>query len=206
MTSASSEQKINGLEKLLKLTTTVSTTNMHMFNAESKLHKYTSIEEIIEEFYVTRMKLYQVRKDSLITDMNKLLVKLSNRARYILDTLSGTIDLRKKTNKQVQELLEGMKYHSIDGDFKYLIKMPMDSVTEEHVANILKEKADTESELAVLMNTSTSQMWLKELELFEKEYEMYKKKRELIQMGSSVTKQDKKPKLKIVKKIIKDNK
>jgi DNA topoisomerase-2 len=206
MTSTSSEHKINGLEKLLKLTTTVSTTNMHMFNAESKLHKYTSIEEIIEEFYITRMKLYQVRKDSLITDMNKLLVKLSNRARYILDTLSGTIDLRKKTNKQVQELLEGMKYHSIDGDFKYLIKMPMDSVTEEHVANILKEKADTEAELAVLMNTTTSQMWLKELELFEKEYEMYKKKREVIQMGSSVTKQDKKPKLKIVKKLIKDNK
>ena len=56
------------------------------------------------------------------------------------------------------------------------------------------------------MNTSTSQMWLKELDLFEKEYENYKKKRELIQMGSSVTKQDKKPKLKIVKKMIKDNK
>ena len=111
-----------------------------MFNAESKLHKYTSIEEIIEEFYVTRMKLYEVRKDALITDMNKLLVKLSNRARYILDTLSGTIDLRKKTNKQVQELLEGMKYATIDGEFKYLIKMPMDSVTEEHVANILKER------------------------------------------------------------------
>jgi DNA gyrase/topoisomerase IV subunit B len=197
---------VNGLEKILKLTTTISTTNMHMFNAESKLHKYTSIEEIIEEFYVTRMKLYEVRKDALITDMNKLLVKLSNRARYILDMLSGTIDLRKKTNKQVQELLEGMKYATIDGEFKYLIKMPMDSVTEEHVANILKEKADTEAELAVLMNTSTSQMWLKELDLFEKEYENYKKKRELIQMGSSVTKQDKKPKLKIVKKMIKDNK
>lgn len=203
---SSDEHKINGLEKLLKLTTTVSTTNMHMFNADSKLHKYTSIEEIIEEFYITRMKLYQIRKDSLITDMNKLLVKLSNRARYILDMLSGTIDLRKKTNKQVQELLEGMKYDTVDGDFKYLIKMPMDSVTEEHVANILKEKADTEAELAILMNTSTNQMWLKELDLFEKEYESYKKKRELIQSGSSVTKQDKKPKLKIVKKMIKDNK
>lgn len=196
---------VNGLEKTLKLTTTISTTNMHMFNAESKLHKYTSIEEIIEEFYVTRMKLYEVRKDALITDMNKILVKLSNRSRYILDTLSGMIDLRKKTNKQVQELLEGMKYATIDGDFKYLVKMPMDSVTEEHVANILKEKADTEAELATLMNTSTSQMWLKELDLFEKEYEIYKKKRELIQTGSSTTKQDKKPKSKIVKKMMKDN-
>lgn len=196
-------EPINGLEKMLKLTTTVSTTNMHMFNAESKLHKYTSIQEIIEEFYVTRMKVYQIRKDALIADMNKLLVKLSNRARYILDVLSGIIDLRKKTNQQVQDLMEGNKYDRIDGDFKYLIKMPMDSVTEENVANILKEKAETESELAILIQTTTSQMWLKELDLFEKEYDTYKKKREKIQMCSQMTtkqKQDKKPKLKIVKK------
>jgi len=183
-----SSDSINGLEKLLKLTTTVSTTNMHMFNAESKLHKYNSIEEIIEDFYMTRLQLYQVRKDALIKDMNKLLIKLTNRAKYILDVLAGTIDLRKKTNQQVQELLEGLKYDKIEGDFKYLIKMPMDSVTEEHVAHILKEKADTEVELDILMKTTTGQMWLKELDVFEKEYNVYKAKREHIQSASTVSK------------------
>jgi DNA topoisomerase-2 len=191
--SCSSSESINGLEKLLKLTTTVSTTNMHMFNAESKLHKYNSIDEIIEDFYMTRLQLYQVRKDALIKDMNKLLVKLSNRARYILDVLAGTIDLRKKTNQQVQDLLEGMKYDKVEGDFKYLIKMPMDSVTEEHVAHILKEKADTEIELDILMKTTTGQMWLKELDVFEKEYSTYKAKREKLQTGmASSVKQTKK--------------
>jgi DNA topoisomerase-2 len=197
LVAISSSDSINGVEKLLKLTTTVSTTNMHMFNAESKLHKYNSIEEIIEEFYMTRLQLYQVRKDALIKDMQKLLVKLSNRARYILDVLAGTIDLRKKTNQQVQDLLEGLSYDRIDGDFKYLIKMPMDSVTEEHVAHILKEKADTEIELDILIGTTTGQMWLKELDVFEREYDMYKKKRNQIQSGSTLT--TKAPK-KVVKK------
>lgn len=192
-------EPINGLEKLLKLTTTVSTTNMHMFNADLKLHKYNNIEAIIDEFYVTRIKLYQMRKDAHIVDMRKLLVKLSNRARYILDVLSGKVDLRKKTNQQVQELLEGFNYDKIDGDYKYLIKMPMDSVTEEHIAYILKEKADTEIELDILMKTTTNQMWLKELEVFEKEYDVYKKKRENIQMVSSTKKGDSKSK-KIMKK------
>jgi DNA topoisomerase-2 len=186
--ASSSSDSINGLEKLLKLTTTVSTTNMHMFNAESRLHKYNSIEEIIEEFYMTRLGLYQVRKDALIKDMRQLLIKLSNRARYILDVLAGTIDLRKKTNQQVQELLEGLKYDRVEGEFKYLIKMPMDSVTEEHVAHILKEKADTEVELDVLIGTTTGQMWLRELEIFEKEYETYKRKREQIQTGTGGSK------------------
>jgi DNA topoisomerase-2 len=187
---------INGLEKLLKLTTTVSTTNMHMFNAESKLHKYTTIEEIIDDFYMTRLKLYQVRKDAMISEMRKLLSKLSNRARYILDVLSGAVDLRKKTNQQVVELLTGMKYDVLEGDFKYLIKMPMDSVTEEHVARILKEKSDTELELETLIATTVNQMWLKELDMFEKEYDSYKKKREQIQAGSPVSNTKKIMKLK----------
>ena len=188
LVAINSSDSINGLEKLLKLTTTVSTTNMHMFNAESKLHKYNSIEEIIEEFYMTRLELYQVRKDALIKDMQKLLVKLSNRARYIMDVLAGTVDLRKKTNQQVQELLEGLKYDKVESDFKYLIKMPMDSVTEEHVAHILKEKADTEIQLDILIGTTTGQMWLKELDVFEKEYNTYKTKREHIQSATIISK------------------
>jgi DNA topoisomerase-2 len=197
LVAINSSDSINGLEKLLKLTTTVSTTNMHMFNAESKLHKYNTIEEIIEEFYMTRLQLYQVRKDALIKDMQKLLVKLSNRARYILDVLADTIDLRKKTNQQVQDLLEGMKYDKVEGDFKYLIKMPMDSVTEEHVAHILKEKVDTEVELDLLMKTTTGQMWLKELDVFEKEYDVYKVKHVKLQNGSVATT---KPTKKVIKK------
>lgn len=187
LSSTSACDSINSLEKLLKLTTTVSTTNMHMFNAESKLHKYTTIEEIIDDFYTTRLKLYQVRKDAMISEMRKLLSKLSNRARYILDVLSGAVDLRKKTNQQVVELLTSMKYDVLEGDFKYLIKMPMDSVTEEHVARILKEKSDTEVELETLIATTVNQMWLKELDMFEKEYDSYKKKREQIQAGSPVS-------------------
>ena len=199
-TNATACDSINSLEKLLKLTTTVSTTNMHMFNAESKLHKYTTIEEIIDDFYMTRLKLYQVRKDAMISEMRKLLSKLSNRARYILDVLSGAVDLRKKTNQQVVELLTSMKYDVLDGDFKYLIKMPMDSVTEEHVARILKEKSDTELELEILIATTVNQMWLKELDMFEKEYDSYKKKREQIQAGSQSS-SDKKTKAKTIMKV-----
>ena len=158
------------IEGLLKLTTTVSTTNMHLFDAECRLHKYVTIEEIIDDFFVTRMKTYQKRKEALICAMEQLLVRLSNRARYILETLSGDVDLRKKTGKQVFELLSGRGFVELEGDYSYLIKMPMDSVTEENVAKILKEKADTENELAVLKATTLEQIWMKELDVFEAKY------------------------------------
>ena len=165
------------IDTLLKLTTTVSTTNMHLFDADCKLHKYLSISEIIDDFFVTRLKTFQLRKDAQIAAMRALLVKLSNRARYILDVLNSVVDLRKKTNQQVVEMLEGFKYDMLDGDYKYLIKMPMDSVTEEHVAKIVKEKADTDKELEILVGTTVEQMWLKELDIFERDYQAFLAKR-----------------------------
>jgi hypothetical protein len=100
--------------------------------------------------------------------------------------LDGSIDLRRKSATQVMEMLEAMSFDKIDGDFKYLVKMPMDSVTNENVANILKEKETTESELAALIATTLEKMWLNELDVFDKEYDVYKKSREALLQGSTV--------------------
>jgi hypothetical protein len=87
-------------------------------------------------------------------------------------------------------------FDKIDGDFKYLIKMPMDSVTEENVNNINKEKSDAEKELLVLKNTTIYQMWLKELDDLEIHYLQFKKKREELQINThkNIKKTKSKPK------------
>ena len=188
----------NGVEKLLKLSTTVSTTNMHMFNSECKLHKYASPEEIIDDFYGVRIGIYHKRKAYLIAEMEKKLVRLSNRAKYIQETLAGTVDLRRKKSDQVTELLTEKQYATIDGDFKYLIKMPMDSVTEENVTNIMKEKDTTETELDTLKKTTVEKMWLGELNTLEKEYTKYKTKREKIQIGEGTKTKSQAAKKKVV--------
>jgi len=179
---------VNGIEKLLKLTTTVSNTNMHMFNSEFKLHKYATTEEIIDDFYTVRLGVYRKRKAFQVVEMEKRLVNLSNRARYIQETLSSKIDLRRKTATQVTELLTTMGFAKIDDDYKYLIKMPMDSVTNEKVEIIMKEKEQTELELNVLKSTPLESIWLRELEHLEKEYDKYKTKREQIQSGANMKK------------------
>jgi DNA topoisomerase-2 len=130
------------------------------------------------------MDLYKKRKAYLVEAMEKKLVKLSNRARYIQETLKGTVDLRRKKADEVTGLLTGLGFDLLDGDYKYLIKMPMDSVTEENVASIMKEKTDTEAELEALKAKTLEQMWLEELDALEKQYDLYKKKRIQIQEGS----------------------
>jgi DNA topoisomerase-2 len=173
-----------------------------MFNAECKLHKYESVAEIIDEFYVVRLETYAKRKANQVQVMEQKLVKLSNRAKYILGNLDGSIDLRRKTNDTVVSLLESKGFDRLDGDYKYLIKMPMDSVTQENVDAIMKEKADTEQELETLKGTSCETMWMRELVNFETEYAKYKMSREAIQNPEPVS-EGKKKVVKVVKKVSK---
>jgi hypothetical protein len=134
--------------------------------------------------------------------MKHKLVRLSNRAKYIQETLTGTIDLRRKKTNDVNSLLENKHYDKIDGDYKYLIKMPMDSVTEENVDSIMKEKENTEKEIEILTKTSVETIWSRELSTLDKEYDKYKVIREKIQTLPTAVKKTGK-KIKLVKKVTK---
>lgn len=176
---------IDGIEKLLKLTTTVSNTNMHLFNHDLKLHKYNNIFEIIDYFMNIRLIYYEKRKNYLIDYLQQQLIRLSNKARFIQLCLNGTIDLRKKTNNEIDELMKNNQFSEIDNSYDYLIKIPMNSVSKENVERILREEYDKKSELDKLINTSLEKMWLDDLQELEDEYIKYKKSREIQQLGNN---------------------
>lgn len=175
----------NGLEKLFKLFTSASTSNMHLFDAEDKLKKYATVSEIIDDYYDTRLKLYLVRKNHLIDVLQKELVLLSNKSKYIQEVLAGTVDLRRKKKDEVTHMLQSKSYAIIgdDEDYKYLTKMPMDSVTEENVTKLNKEFEQKTKELAELEATSPQDMWSRELTRLAEEYSLYKEERERVQSG-----------------------
>jgi DNA topoisomerase-2 len=183
----------NGLEKLLKLYTTNSTSNMHLFDANDTLHKYEKVSDIIDAYYEVRIQLYQTRKDYLIDALERELVLLSNKAKYIQENLDGTIDLRKKRKEQVVAMLEEKGYDKIDGDeeYKYLVKMPMDSVTEENVERLLNEKGNKETDLETIKKTTINKMWLTELDTLKECYIEYKEDRTRLMNGEEVSKKKK---------------
>jgi DNA topoisomerase-2 len=175
----------NGLEKLLKLYSTSSTTNMNLFNSEDKLKKYESVEEIIDDYYEIRLEYYEDRKEYMIDALEKQIMILSNKAKYIKEVLDGTIDLRKKKKQEIIDMLVEKEYDTVDDDeeFLYLVRMPMDSVSEENVEKLMKEHHEKLDELERIKATTIEQMWLSELEVLENEYQEYQKEREQAQIG-----------------------
>jgi DNA topoisomerase-2 len=196
------ENGCNGVEKLLKLFTTNTTSNMHLFDAKEKLKKYENVQSIIDDYYETRLKLYNTRKEYLINALEKDLVLLSNKAKYIMELLNGTVDLRRKKHEEVVTMLSEKGYDKLDenGDYKYLTKMPMDSVTQENVEKLLREQDNKQVELENIKKTTIYEMWMSELETLKEEYLEYKEIRERLMNGLLGEKKPKNPKT--TKKVI----
>ena len=173
------EHGCNGLEKILKLYSTNSTTNMHLFDENDKLRKYECVEQIIDNYFEVRIKLYQERKDYIVSELEKDLILLSNKARYVKENLDGSIDLRKKKKDIILQLLRDKKYDLLEQDeeYNYLVKMPMDCVSEENIERLYKERDNKQRLLESTKKSTIQQMWLHDLESLEKVYLEYKEER-----------------------------
>ena len=176
---------LNGVEKLLKLSTTVGISNMNMFNAKIQLHKYRDVREVIDAFYVVRMNMYEKRKCAMVRAMETKVREMSNRARFIQEVVENTIDLRKMADDEATDaMLLAKKYDKQDEKYDYLTHMPMHNMNKQRVQKILKEKEEVVKELEVLRGTSLTTMWMRELDHFVEVYGKYKEGREKIMSGS----------------------
>jgi DNA topoisomerase-2 len=154
---------VESVEKTLKLVTFKSLTNMNLFNAEEKLTKYPTVQSIIDAFYPVRLAAYAKRKAALMEALAGKLKRISNKVAYIKGVMDGTIDLRRVKNSDISGLLTKFGLEEIDGDFHYLTKMPMDSVSFENADTLVREQGDIQKRMATLTATSEEAFWLKEL-------------------------------------------
>ncbi|XP_010023678.2 DNA topoisomerase 2 [Eucalyptus grandis] len=83
--------KQEGLLKKFKLTSSISTSNMHLFDPNGVIKKYDSPEQILEEFFHLRLECYEKRKKILLENLELKLVMLDNKVRFILGVVHGEI-------------------------------------------------------------------------------------------------------------------
>jgi DNA topoisomerase-2 len=102
--------KNNELESKLKLTSIIKTSNMQLYNSENIIHKYETIEDILIEFYNTRLIKYKERKEYYVKILKNELNILKYKIKFIKDYIDKIIIIeKKKKNDIIQKLIE-LKY------------------------------------------------------------------------------------------------
>jgi len=190
------EHGCNGMEKALKLYTTSSTTNMYLFDSNDKLKKYERISEIIDDYFVCRLHLYEKRRQHMLEQLRETMVILHHKKRYIESILSGEIDLRFRNKDEIKERLTALQYPLVDDDFKYLTKLPMDAVSANNVARLQSEYSAQEAAILCLQTSSASEMWSNDIDSVEMSYNIYKESRQRVDDNEKVQDKNKDAKTK----------
>jgi DNA topoisomerase-2 len=155
----------NELIKKLKLTTSINTSNMHVFDEECKIRKVSCPEEIIYRFYKIRKNHFSKRKNYLIEKINKEYSILEAKVKFINYVISEKIVLfnRKKENiiKQIGTIDPGLL--QIDNSWDYLLDLKILILTQEKIKEMEDKMGILKTELTKLKNTGISEMWISEL-------------------------------------------
>jgi DNA topoisomerase-2 len=162
--------------KNLGLTASLCTTNMVAFDEKGKIHRYNTVDEIIYDFAQTRLKYYNIRKDNSLKTLGNQLIASTSKRRFVEEVISNVIEVYRKKRTDIISILEERKYPLHDGKYDYLLKMPIDSFTEDMIHKLDGTIEKINSEIQYIENTSSRQMWSKELDEFEIAYSNYRNK------------------------------
>ncbi|KAF4029977.1 DNA gyrase/topoisomerase IV subunit A [Phytophthora infestans] len=100
-----------GIVKKFKLESSLSTSNMHLFDAAGHIKKYENPKEIMAEFYGIRLEYYGRRKKAMLQKLQDQIKLLSNKARFVLAVVEGKLVVN---NRKKQELLEELMAEGYD--------------------------------------------------------------------------------------------
>merc|ERR1711871_1164747 len=173
------------LEKELKLVSTISTSNMCLFDNKCVIHKYENANEIIKEFYNVRLQTYENRKKYMLAKMENDIEILKQKMMFILGIIDEEIIINKRSKDNITQQLVNKQFKKMDssntfnedGNYNYLISMPIYSLTLEKKIELEKDYNEKQKEYDELFTKTEKNIWLEELDEFEKIYKSFLKEK-----------------------------
>jgi len=140
-------------------------TNMHAFNSRNIIHKYETPEEILLEYFQTRLELYETRRQHLLKTLKNKLPYHTNIVRFIKQQLENPPlpDLRRRTSEECDDLLSKEKFTKINDEFDYLLDLPIKSLTLKSIQKHQKDLEDLQKDILLIESTNAIALWKKEL-------------------------------------------
>ncbi|KAL1190676.1 DNA topoisomerase 2 [Cardamine amara subsp. amara] len=177
-----------GFLKTFKLTTTISTSNMHLFDKEGVLKKYATPEQILEEFFELRLEYYKLRKkirlENLKLELLKLDNKVRNKAEFVQELREKGFTALPKKATPVEAAVGGAIDDAAEessmapepsstafvpgSEYDYLLEIS-NFISCEKSQEMLAERKKMNEAVAELESTTPKALWHRDLDALENE-------------------------------------
>lgn len=149
--------------KKLKLLSKINTTNMHLFDKNSKIVKYADPRDIIKDFVEVKLEYNGKRKNYLIQKHLKFLKILKNKKRFLVEIMEDILVVYKKTKKEIEDLLKSRNFDLIEDSYNYLTNMNISSFNKENLEKLDNLLVETRSLLSFAEKTSPKEYFIIDL-------------------------------------------
>ncbi|CAN8289124.1 unnamed protein product [Cochlearia groenlandica] len=141
-----------GLLKMLDLTTTIGTTNMHLFVKKGLIKKYVTPEEIVEDFFGLRLEYYEKRKG---------LRHSRKKGKHVQAAVVGATDDAAEESEESDVATE--TNFVLGSDYGYLLSLDISSLTLEKVLELMAERYKMKEEVEELKKATPRALLLRDL-------------------------------------------
>lgn len=180
----------------LRLSLTIKSSNMTAFDSCNQIRKYSTIRDIVDEWYDVRYDQYVRRKEKIINEMEFELHMISNKYRFIDENIKKVIDVKNMKKVDIVKMLDERGYDrmtdkykanevkrfdveiSADDDeneeevspasFDYLLNMKIYNLTKEKYEELKRKFDELNQQLEDYRKLTVEDIWLGELNQLEK--------------------------------------
>jgi len=169
----------NASNKKLRLIRSFPLTNMVLLNDDSRPLFYNSIDDIMDTFYIYRLKKYEQRKAAQLLKIQDEINFLQYKLILILAVVEGRIQFRQRrkqeilqdmTNLQIPAQIKTHDGQVVDLQLKLLKSINLLNLTMDDVEKLQAEIAKTQAELEHIQLIPPATFWQDELVEFVRVY------------------------------------
>jgi len=141
------------------------TENFTVIDENNRVKVHNSPEEVINHYIKIKQFFNQKRKDYLIEKNKEDLLVLASKYLFIKNITDGIIIINKKKKDEIiSQIVTIDKIIKVEGTYDYLLRMPIYSLTEEKLAELLDIIKSKKTELVELQNSDIAEIWKNEID------------------------------------------
>lgn len=146
----------------LKLTSALSTGNMHLFDEHQQITHYKTTEQIIENFVRVRKQFYQDRKTHMLKVYHEKHRELSEKIRFMRLVMDDSVVVFKRSRTNIQEQL--VRHRFAEDIHETLLSIRLSSFTEENIDSLEHKIHDLQTAIDTLRTKTIENLWTEDLQ------------------------------------------
>ena len=150
--------------KSLGLKTQFGMSNMVLLDMNNRPQRYDCVNDFLEAFYEIRLDKYGERKAYILSAWARKIEKLREKRRFIQAIVDKELVIENRTRKDIHQDMDTLHF-SHD-----LLSTSIIKFSEDEIGALDGKIEEVQTKIGTLEGTTSEQLWLRELQEFERAY------------------------------------